>query len=331
MLSFSEQLDWMIIEGPNGTIGLSVDLEQAAAVMAASWRENNEQPLRYTPGLLQSYVNYPGRLPAIVSVFHQAGKLAAFVFGFPRSASLRGQELNLLLMTFFTVAPEFKGLGLGIKVWTECVNRARASGFDGILYYCAEGNRSNAITAAGCRAARCEPQRIFVISYLMRLLRQSREPKCGGAELDLQSFQSAAECILDRAPLARTWSLAEARWQCLDRSNPIFITSGHDRLFGALTGYRMQVADKSGTWCVFLEDVLWEHLDEQRKRDLVKRFVALCSRSAQVLVVPLLGYFSAEPFLEAGFRRSTRVLNAYLGLWDSAAVPEMPAIYMDVI
>jgi hypothetical protein len=165
----------------------------------------------------------------------------------------------------------------------------------------------------------------------MRLLRKSPEPKGGEAQLDLKSFRNAADCILDRAPLARTWSLAEARWQCLDRSNPIFITTGHERLFGALTGYRMQAADKGGTRCVFLDDVLWEHLDQQRRRDLVKRFVALCSRSAQVLVVPLLRYFSAEPFLEAGFRRSTRVLNAYLGLWDSAALPEMPAIYMDVI
>jgi hypothetical protein len=321
----------MIIEAPNGRTDSIFDLEQAAAVMAASWGENNEQSLRYTPAFLQSYVNYPGRLPVIMSVLHEAGKLAAFVFGFPRSASLRGRELNLLLMTFFTVAPQFKGLGLGVKVWSECVNGARASGFDGVLYYCAEGNRSNAVTASGCRAARCEPQRVFVISYLMRLLRHSPEPQCGEAELDLKSFQSAADCILDRAPLARRWSLAEARWQCLDRSNPIFITSGNERVFGALTGYSMQAADKGGTRCVFLEDVLWEHLDEQRKRDLVQRFVALCSRSAQVLVVPLLRYFSAEPFLEAGFRRSTRVLNAYLALWDSATVPEMPAIYMDVI
>jgi hypothetical protein len=324
----------MVIEAPNARTGVCLDLEEAAAVMAQSWRENNEQPLKYTPEFLQSYLSCPGHLPAIVSALHEAGKLAAFVFGFPRSAKLNGREIQLLLMTFFTVAPEFKARRLGVQIWADCVNRARASGYDGVIYYCVEGNRSNHVTAAGCRAAGCEPHRIMEIPYLMRLLRPGKDDldaSLTGAEPDLNAFEAAAAKILARVPLARTWTSAEARWQCVERLNAILVTSGNASSFGALAGYQMRIADQRGTKCVFLDDILWEDLAADARRDLVKAFIARCAKSAQVVVVPLLRYFDSEPFLQAGFRRSTRVLNAYLAFWDNTPVDGIPAMYMDVI
>ena len=92
-------------------------------------------------------------------------------------------------MTFFTVAPEFKGKGFGLQVWSKCVREARQGGYDGVLHYCVEGNRSNAVTVAGCRMAGYEPVQAFRVSYLMHLISKAspiaaqseaiRDSECG--------------------------------------------------------------------------------------------------------------------------------------------------------
>ena len=59
------------------------DLVEVAEVMQRSWKENNEQSLRYTPEFLRSCIEYPGTIPGISLGLFLGGKLAAFVVGMP--------------------------------------------------------------------------------------------------------------------------------------------------------------------------------------------------------------------------------------------------------
>src|SRR6185369_5286549 len=129
------------------------DLGEAALVMRRSWAENTDQPLLYESEFLESFLRHPGRLSSIAPALYSEEKLAAFVCGACRTVTLEGKRLNLLLMTFFTVAPDFKGQGLGKRIWTECVNMARAAGYDGVLHYCVVGNKSNEVTQAATNDA----------------------------------------------------------------------------------------------------------------------------------------------------------------------------------
>jgi len=163
----------------------------------------------------------------------------------------------------------------------------------------------------------------------MRLLRrptgneQDHPQSC-----DLANFLGAAEITASRAPLARRWNIAEARWQCHLRLGALCL-QGEDK--ATISGYNMKVADDQRTICTFVEDILWDSTPHEARLALLNRFVDKCSHAAQVIVVPLLGYASAEPFLSAHFRRSPRKLNAYLTLWGPSIATPLQAMYVDVL
>jgi GNAT superfamily N-acetyltransferase len=306
------------------------DADAAAALMRASWSENRERPLDYDAELLGRFLAYPGSGPIIAPALYDEDRLAAFVMGMPRQASCGGETRRLLLMTFFTVAPEWKGHGLGVAVWAECLRRAREAGYDGAIHYCVEGNVSNHVTRAGARAAGLEARPIGAVRYLMRLL----EPAPGSAEMaraDVDDFVQAAASAAREAPLARLWTGAEAAWQCRDRVDPVCVTRRRGASAGALAGDRIRSLDEARTRSAFIDDVLWHELAPEDRACLLQEFVREASADAEIVVVPMLDYADLAPFRAAGFRRSRRTLNGYLTMWNGDADVDVSSIYMDVL
>jgi hypothetical protein len=197
-----------------------------------------------------------------------------------------------------------------------------------------DGHKSNAVTAAGARAAGLEARRFFTVNYLMRFLQPvERLDRQTGAPADLiDEFMRLAAPVADRALLARLWSREEAEWQCLRRHGAVCSVSERGSRRGLLTGYVMQVADQAGSRCLLVEDILWGTLEPGERVELLGVFLNRAAAEAQLVIVPLLGYADMEPFLALGFRRSTRALHAYLIVWSGPSVPrEISAVYLDVV
>lgn len=300
------------------------------SLIASSWSENPEQGLDYTPEFLQSCFDYPGMTPALAPVLMDGDRPAAFVAAFPRTLSVNGRTGRYALLTFFTVAPGYKGQGLGVRVWTECLHRVRQAGFDGALHYCVDGNVSNHATVAGARAAGYSAQRILTIPYLRAFLRsQPGEPVAPlNADGAAAALVSAAAALAAKVPIARQWSQEEALWQCRDRHGAL---THWDEPSGALVnGYVLPVCDASRTRCLFLDEVHWGRLADEAKAPFLKAFLGRAAGQATIATVPLPGYTDPAHLKAAGFRGAPRQLHAYLTLWSSEAAP-VEALYADVL
>jgi GNAT superfamily N-acetyltransferase len=306
------------------------DYSSLAELMSRSWRENAEQPLDYSGDFLRSCLEYPGMTPALAPTILTEGRPAAFVAGFPRTLSVGGRPGRYALLTFFTVAPELKGQGLGVAIWAECLRRARAAGFDGALHYCVDGNISNRVTAAGARAAGFEAVRVFTVPYLMRFLRPAAQPPPPEPISDgaLSFLETSALGLASRIPISRLWSADETDWQLRRRSGAC-ATWGPDG--GLLSGYVMRIADADRTPCLFIDEIHWGDLTAEGCSSLLARFLSQASAEARLAIVPLLGYVDAAGLQRAGFRRSTRLLHAYLTCWNGPAAGPADALYTDVI
>jgi GNAT superfamily N-acetyltransferase len=302
------------------------DWATAVDLMRQSWKENRETPLDYTLEFVNSLLRYPGDGPVLAPAYYEGDNLIAFVAGFPRSVRLHGQVRRLLLMSFFTVAPAYRGRGYGRAVCANCLRQAKSAGYDGVLHYCAEGNSSNAVTLAAAKSAGFEARRVFTVKYLLRLLRPSGGP-ASEQEVDPHLFLNAVESLAP-APLSRVWSAAEAEWQM---SSPGRLFSS-DANGGVLTGCIINVRDAAHTPCLFVEDVLWGNLTPDARSALLDRLLARASRTATLAALPILEYADVSPFREAGFRRSPRLLHAYLTLWHAQPdLQEFRSMYIDVL
>lgn len=82
--------------------------------------------LDYGELFLRSCLDYPEG-PIIAPAIYDNDTLVAMVCGMPRNVLLMGEKRRLLLMTFLTVAPQWKGRGLGMEVWATCLRQARES------------------------------------------------------------------------------------------------------------------------------------------------------------------------------------------------------------
>lgn len=307
------------------------DAHAAAELMRASWSENRESPLDYDADVLRSYLEYPGDGPVLAPALLDDGRLVAFVVGMPRTVSLHGEPRRLLLMTFFTVAPGWKGHGLGAEVWAECLRRARDAGYDGAVHYCVDGNVSNHVTLAGARRLGLSSTHLGTVCYLMRLL----TPVAGGPRAArppvVDDFLQAARTAAGHAAFARRWTAAEAAWQCHGRLEPIGVTCRQGDAAGAIAGYGMRMLDSLRTRCAFVDDVLLHELAPPDRVHLVEEFVAAAAAHARIAVVPVLDYADMSAFHATGFRRSPRTLNAYLTMWDAVADVDVRSMYMDVL
>ena len=300
----------------------------ATDLIRNSWKQNRQTPLDYTPEYLKTLVEYPGAGPAVAPAYYDHDDLVAFVAGFPRSVRLQGQTRTLLLMSFFTVAPNYQGKGYGRAIWMECLRQAKTLGYDGAFHYCVDGNSSNAITVAAAQEAGFACSRVFTVRYLMRLLRPGTGPESQPDAVDTALFQKASESLGAELPLMRLWSAAEAQWQ-MQSSGRWFSTDADG---GLLSGCLLHVADTAHTPCFFFEDILWDRLAPEARGILLQRLLDRIGRTATLAVVPLLQYADPAPFAAAGFRRSPRVLHAYLTGWNAGAnVQQFPGMYLDIV
>lgn len=311
------------------------DLLQASALMRSSWLENKDQTLDYNVDFLRSCYAYPGTHAHLSpAVYDSNGSLVAFVSAFPRQVMWNGRFHRLALLTFFTVAPAAKGRGLGKAIWAECLERARAGGYDGAIHYCVDGNKSNFVTVAAARSLGHTCERVFTVSYLMRLLRPSEF--AGGADREFTAgaeaetlFQQLAAELSSKTAFCRLWNPEEIHWNCATRYGAVTQVDPSGR--GLITAYVLQTAGAHPTRCLFIEDLLWQHLAEFERAELLKALLDRAAGIAEVAVVPVWGYTPTETFVKAAFRRSTRALHAYLTLWNNQDLggPPLP-MYIDV-
>lgn len=318
------------VSPPPLTLGnLDGRFEEAADLIARSWKENKDQTLEYNPKFLASCYEYPGTDPTLSPAFYDDGRLVAFVSAFPRTVQFQGERLRLALLTFFTVSSGYKGAGIGKAVWTECLRRAQQTGYDGAIHYCVDGNVSNHVTVAAAASLGLESSRVFTVNYLINVLRSANSLVLPEFQNDIfRQFQTLANPVADRVPFARIWSPEEVQWNCSRRYGSICAVSGQGK--GMLTGYTLSVAGQPDSTSLFLEDIFWDDLDETERSALLSCLLEGAG-SASVAVVPLWGYFDPAPFLKARFRRSTRKLHAYVTLWGGRPVaPPMERLYMDV-
>jgi Acetyltransferase (GNAT) family len=318
--------------------GLSIedfrgDFDEVAALVQRSWMENSNQSLMYTPDFVASYFEYPGSSFALAPTLYGGNKPLAFIAGFPRRLKVKGRELNVILSSFLSVSGEYKKKGYGVLLWSELVKRAQAAGFDGMVNYCVDGEPMNRMILGCCRAMKLPTERIFSVGYQMRIL-QSKPV----SQLELKMESDDVEALLRTAalvekdtPLARIWSEKEAEWQCRRYGGVVARHVSGDRQ-GVLTGHVVAIANSQQTKCLIIEDVLWGTLEQPERLALVRQMLdQAIAAGAQMAIVPSLGYADMEPFSAARFRRSPRVLQAYLTVFKGDPPPEaVSAMYLDV-
>jgi GNAT superfamily N-acetyltransferase len=291
----------------------------------------------YTPEFLSSSFDYPGADFSLAPAIYVDSKPVAFVAGFPRQVKFKGHDQKIIVITFLTVLPEYKKKGLGIILWSELVNRARAAGFDGMVNYCVDGEPMNAMIVGSCKRLKLPIARIYSARYMSTVLRSDHH----GHDVH-DNNQQTPRMLLDlTAPLvnshllARIWTKPEAEWQCVRRSQPVTEILSVDERSGLLTGYIMSISDKKQTKCLLIEDILWGSLTEEERQTLLKNFLKKAAvAGVHLATVPVLGYANMEPFKKTRFQSTRRVLHAYLTLWPTghAYLPSepLPSMYLDV-
>ena len=310
------------------------DFEECSRLIERSWAENTQRALFYPADFIASCFEYPGASFSLAPTIYEGSTPLAFAAAFPRRVCVKGRELNLVIITFLTVASELKKRGYGILVWSELVKRARAAGFDGMVNYCVEGESMNSMILGCCRMLQIPTARAYTIPYWSRMLppRKVESAQSEPAADVVEQFLELAASITKQTPLGRLWGRKEAEWQCQRRFGSVVaeLASGPRR--GMLVGYIMPVANASRTKCLIVEDVLWGDLEPQERDHLAKALLDRASLvGAQTAVAPYLGYADFAPFHTARFRPSQRVLHAYLTVWNGEPSTEaLPSMYLDV-
>jgi hypothetical protein len=303
-------------------------LEEASAIMQATWAHNVERALEYTPEFLASCLDYPGVEPHQSPAIYKDGKLLAFIMGLPRHIGLDGRKLKLLLPTLFTVSSEARSFGA--VLWMEALRRGYEAGYDGTIHFCAVTNKSNEITTSLSRLVGLKPQLVMSVNYLMGLppaVPQPVSPAEAASEEFCDAFLHHAKQV--RSPAARLWTSEEARWQSETRTGSVRASFRGDPRRGLITGYIQNIADAKRTSCLLIEDIFWGALHQPERVELLRQFMAR-AQAAKIAVVPQLGYADMSPFIELGFRPSPRKMNLYLTLWAEGAPDSLESVYVDV-
>ena len=320
---------WPTIEDFRG------DFEELAVLTERCWAQNKSQPLLYTAKVLASYFSYPGATFRLAPTVYEDSRLVAFIAGFPRSVLYQGRKLRIVVVSFLTVASECRKRGYALLLWDEVVRRARAAGFAGVMNYCVDGDTMGEIMLGTYQCIRVPAAKIFSIQYLIRLIPVAKhnitEPKALDSDF-INDFLRAASAVADGTPLCRLWNREEAEWQCLRRTDSIIVRHSLNERQGFLTGSLISIADRDRTKCLLVEDVLWNGLPIEERRSIVQKLVDRAAfEGARMVVVPVQGYADLDPFLNSRFRRSTRVLHTYLGMWSTELVPQpVSSFYVDV-
>jgi len=327
-MSKSERASYRSIEDFRGDFG------EVASMMEQSWSENKQQPLLYSKEFLESCFEYPGASYLLAPTLYCGDIPKAFVAGFPRRVHYRGRELNIVLITFLTVASEYKKMGYGVVLWSELVKRIRAAGFDGMVNYCVDGEAMNGMIMGCCKRMNLPVELVYSVQYLSSLL--FHKPASDSNEAvaaSIDALVSMGNTIADRTPLARIWNREEAEWQCT-RFGAVFARLEAGPRGGMLTGYIMQASDANRTKVLLVEDVLWGNLEDRERQLLVKQLTTkAAAKGAQLAVVPILGYAETVTFTAARFRPSPRILHTYITVWSDSppAMRTLSSFYLDVL
>ena len=308
------------------------DFDEIARLIQQSWAQNS-QHLLYTPAFIASSFEYPEASFSLAPTLYDGDKPIAFAAGFPRRLRFKGRELRAIVCTSLAVSNEHKKAGYGVILWNELVKRAQAAGFDAMVNYCVDGEPMNGMILGCCRAMKVPTERIFSVGYQMRLLQSKRISHSGLREKseDAGALLRTAAPLAEHIPLARIWTEQEAKWQC-GRHDGIVARHGSGTREGVLTGYLMEIGSSQRTKCLIIEDVLWGTLEPQERLPLVRQLLdQAVAAGAQMAIVPSLGYADMEPFSAARFRRTPRVLHAYLSVFKGDPMPEaVSSMYLDV-
>jgi hypothetical protein len=281
---------------------------------------------------LRSSFAYPGTSFDLAPTVYVENRPAAFVAGFPRTVRLKDRTLRLTFNTLLTSSVEFKGKGYGAVVWTEFLRRARSAGFDGTVSACADGSSSNGIVVECGKRLNTDMRRVFSIQYLARLLRPAEVTQDTVGVDVVKLFLKATAQVPTSVPLARIWSREEAEWQCLGRTRALCVAHDEGGRSGVVTGYVMDVIDKTPTKVLLIEDLLWGDLQAQERLALLQRLLAQgAAVGARIAVAPMMGYAETATLRGAGFRQSRRLLHVYLTVWNGEPAPEpLSSLYLDI-
>jgi GNAT superfamily N-acetyltransferase len=309
------------------------DFDELAALMERSWSENKEQSLRYSSRFLRSAFDYPGSSLELAPAIYRDGRLAAFVAGFPRTIRIAGQLRRMLSISYLTVAPEHKRSGYGPLVWGELLERARNLGYDGALDFTVEGDPWSGQILPVARVLRQPTAHVFTVPFMARLLKPD-----GGAPAAQQSncamhpvLRQAASHIPAEVTVARCWSEAEAEWQCCRRAGAMNTTMSVEGRQGILNGYVVETSGAAPMPTVMLDNILWGKLAPGECVQLAKAFVDNAAKvGVRMIVTPVLGYADMQPLAAAGFRKTRRLLHAYLTAWTFAPPTPITSMYLDV-
>lgn len=309
------------------------DFDSLAAMMQRSWADNREDALLYTEEFLRSAFDYPGSSFELAPAVYGDAGLLGFVAGFPRSILWENHSTRVTLTGLLTASVDVKGAGIGLKLWADLIERSRRIGHDGAISYCVEGDGMNRMITGLSQLLRLNTQRIFSAQYLVRFLQPApAAPPSEVSDEDIDLFLELSAALADDLPLVRAWTRAEAEWQCRRRAGAITVSLRASRRRGLLTGYIIQVASSPPTPVVLLEDLLWGDLEPAERAALLDEFLrAAAARGARTASCPVLGYSSTDTLTAARFRRSRRVVHAYLTFWNGFQPRAVPALYIDVV
>jgi len=306
------------------------DFDELAALIQRSWSENQEQPLQYTSAFLRSLFEAPGASFELAPAIYRDGQLAAFVAGFPRSVRLAGDDRRLLSVSYLTVAPEHKRFGFGPLIWGELLRRAQALGFDGALDFSVEGDPWNKQILAVARALRQPTAHVYHVPFMAKLLKGSESGQAV-PEDPAAALIAGASLMVAEVALARRWTRAEAEWQCCQRLGVVNAVLSVEGRSGMLNGYSVGTSGAVPMQVVILDNVLWGDLSESERGELVRQFLGNAAKAgARMITTPVLGYADVQPLVGAGFRKTRRMLHAYLTAWGGGTPERVSSMYVDV-
>jgi hypothetical protein len=313
------------------------DYEQLAGVMRASWADTPNTSYLYTPEFLTECFRYPGAALALAPAIYDGAELIAFAAGLPRHATLDGATRRILIATFVTVAEAHKASGYGTAIWSELMRRSAAAGYDGVVTYCAAGERMQRIVER-CSSALEFPQvRLKSFAHLVRTLPATAAGDSEvGTRPSARAFVDAAAAQYayepgtgaERVSVHRVWTEPEAEWQ-LSRHGSGAVTGGG----AVLSGMVAAVDDAARSRVLVVGDILWGPLEGAARHILLAQLLdQAAGEGASYAVVPLLGYADMRPFLTAGFLPAPNTTHANLALWsDPDAARPAESFYLDVI
>ena len=309
------------------------DFGALAAMIQRSWADNPNQPLLYSEAFLRSAFDYPGSSFNLAPAVYGDAGLIGFLAGFPRTVRWDGHPVRLILNSFLTADTTVKGPGVGIKLWGDLVKRCRDEGYDGTITFCVEGDGMSRMIPLLSRLLKLHTERIFSVEFLVRLLRPApSEPPTPASDADINLFLELASALPSNLPMVRQWTRAEAEWQCRNRAGALTVSANVGGRRGMITGYLMQAASAPPTTVVLLGDLLWGDLESTECVELIERFLRVAAaQGARFASCPVLGYASIGPLTASGFRRSKRVIHAYLTFWNGFQPRPVSALYIDVL